>query len=111
MMYTGKPLVTNKGAVEKQLDPRQMFIYGNLATARAQAQEEDGDGLVPSSWELVRRRPGGHTETIAKKVLTFDLTADGNALCSDGASVVLVDPHGRTERLLKGEMIDQVLAL
>ncbi len=111
MMYTGKPLVTNKGAVQKQLDPRQMFIYGNLANARAQSQEEDEEGLVPSSWELVRRRPGGHTETVAKKVLTFDLTADGSALCSDGASIVLVDRNGHTERVLKGEMIDQVLAL
>lgn len=111
MMYTGKPLVTNKGAVQRQLDPRQMFIYGNLATARAQAQEEDGDGLVPSSWELVRRRPGGHTETIAKKVLAFDVTKDGGVLHSDGASISLAGADGRSERVLKGELIEQVLAL
>jgi hypothetical protein len=112
MMYTGKPLVTNKGAVQRQLDPRQMFIYGNLANARMiQSQEEDGEGLVPSSWELVRRRPGGQTDTIAKKVLTFDLTSDGGALCSDGATIVLIGPDGRSERVLKGELIEQVLAL
>jgi hypothetical protein len=112
MMYTGKPLVTNKGAVQRRIDPRQMFIYGNLANAQMiQPQEEDGEGLVPSSWELVRRRPGGPAETIAKKVLTFDLTRDGSAVCSDGATIVLIGPDGRSERILQGELIEQVLAL
>ena len=112
MMYTGKPLVTNKGAVQRQLDPREMFIHGNLATAMAaQAGGEDAQGLVPSSWELVRRNPGGHTETVAKHVLTFDVAGDGRILYSDGASIFQVNREGRHERILQAELIERVLAL
>lgn len=51
MMYSGKPLVTQRGAVQKHLDPRQAFIYGNLSRAQMGAQQEDDSpGRVPSSW-------------------------------------------------------------
>jgi len=112
MMYTGKPLVTSKGAVQRRIDPRQAFIHGNLANARlAQSQEEDAAGSVPSSWELVRRAPGGQTEAIAKNVLAFDLAPDGSVLYSDGASITRLAADGRPERILQAELIEQVLAL
>lgn len=112
MMYTGKPLVTKKGAVQRRLDPRQMFIHGNLVNAlTSQASEDEAQGLVPSSWELVRRRAGGQTEVVAKKVLTFDLAADGHVVYSDGAAIVRVGPDGNSRRVIEGESIEQVLAL
>jgi hypothetical protein len=110
MMYTGKPLVTNKGAVQRRMDPRQMFIHGNLAQAMQQSDDES-QGLVPSSWELVRRHTGGQTESVAKGVLTFDLAGDGTLLYSDGAAIVRIGPDGRTERVVKAELIEKVLAL
>lgn len=116
MMYTGKPLVTNKGAVQRPVDPRQALIYGNLAQAqRMQAQEDDQQGLVPPSWELVRMRPGGQMETVAKNVLTYDLAGDlangGRILLSNGASILAVEEDGRSKRIAKGELIERVLAL
>jgi hypothetical protein len=112
MMYTGKPLVTNRGAVQKQLDPRQAFIYGNLARAQMAApQEDDTHSRVPSSWELIRRAPGGQCETIAGGVLTFDLAPDGSVLYCDGSSITRLAPDGRSERILKADSIDQILAL
>lgn len=112
MMYTGKPLVTAKGAVQRRLDPRQMFINGNLANAQAmQTPEDEAQGLVPSSWELVRQKVGGQTEVIAKKVLTFDLTVDGEILYSDGAAIMRLGLDGGSECVVKGELIEQVLAL
>ncbi|MGA2601463.1 MAG: hypothetical protein ABSH09_31245 [Bryobacteraceae bacterium] len=112
MMYTGKPLVTNKGAVQRRLDPRQLFIHGNLARAQmVQAHDDDSQGLVPSSWELMRRRVGGHTESIARNVLTFDVAEDGTVVHSDGKSIERIAPGGGSERLLEGESIEQVLAL
>lgn len=113
MMYTGKPLVTGKGAMQRRMDPRLMFIHGNLARAQmVQHQSQDeAPGLVPSSWELVRREPGGRAETIAKSVLTFDLAADGGVVHSDGTTITLSGPDGSSERLLEGELIEQVLAL
>lgn len=112
MMYTGKPLVTNKGAAQRHLDPRQMFIHGNLAHAyAAQAQGEDAPGLVPASWELIRRRTDGRTETVAKHVLSYDVASDGTVLCTDGASIRMIGPDGDSERVLEGELIEKVLAL
>jgi hypothetical protein len=112
MMYTGKPLVSGKGAMHRRMDPRQMFIYGNLAQAQmAQTAEDEAQGLVPGSWELVRRTRGGQTETVAKKVLTFDLATDGGVLYSDGAAITRISPQDRSERIVQAELIEQVLAL
>jgi hypothetical protein len=112
MMYTGKPLVTKQGAVQRRIDPRQAFIYGNLANAQmAQSQVDDAQSRVPSSWELARRAPGGQTEVIARNVLAYDLTPDGGVLHSDGAAITRLTPEGRAERVLQAELIEQVLAL
>jgi hypothetical protein len=112
MMYTGKPLVTDKGAVQRPTDPRQLFINGNLANARmAHPQEDEARARALSSWELVRRRPGGQTESIARNVLAFDIAADGSLVYSAGSSIVRIGPDGSSERVLQGEWIDQVLVL
>ena len=112
MMYTGKPLVTNKGAVQRPPDPRQLFIHGNLANAlMVHPPEDQAQGRAPSSWELVRRRPGGQTEAVARNALAFDIAGDGSLVYSDGASIVRIGPDGSLERLLQSEWIDQVLVL
>ena len=112
MMYTGKPLVTSKGAVQRRIDPRQLFIYGNLASAQmAQMAEQESHELVPSSWELVRRAPAGQTELIARHVLAFDVAPDGSVLYSSGTAITRLGPDGRSERVLSGELIERVLAL
>ncbi len=111
MMYTGKPLVTPKGAVSRRIDPRQAFIHGNLATAQmAQASEDDGQPVAPSSWELVKQGPNGRTEVMARNVMAFDLEHQGGVLYSDGAAINRLGPDGRSERVLQAEMIERVLA-
>ena len=112
MMYTGKPLVTDKGAVQRRIDPRQMFIHGNLAAAQmSQGAGDASPTSAPSSWELVRRAPGGQLQVVANKVLAFDLARDGSLLYSDGAAIYGLSPEGRSERLLEAEWIEKVLAL
>ena len=112
MMYTGKPLVTSKGAVQRRIDHRQMFIHGNLANAMmGSASEDDADGRVPSSWELVRRPSGGQTEVIANRVLAYDLASDGSALYCDGAAITRLGPDGHSERVLRAEQIERLVAL
>ncbi|HWY49097.1 MAG TPA: hypothetical protein VNX70_17035 [Bryobacteraceae bacterium] len=112
MMYTGKPLVTSKGAVQRKIDPRQLFIHGNLARAQmAQASEDEAQQVVPSSWELVRHVRNGDAEVIARNVLTFDLASDGSALYSDGAAISRIGQDGSSERMLQAELIEKVLAL
>jgi hypothetical protein len=113
MMYTGKPLVTGKGAVQKRMDPRQLFIYGNLARAQMvqYSADDDAQSGVPSSWELVRSLPGGRKEVVASHVLAFDVASDGSILHSNGSSITRLGPGGGSERLLQAELIEQVLAL
>jgi hypothetical protein len=112
MMYTGKPLVTSKGAVQRKIDPRQLFIHGNLARAQmVQASEDEAQQVVPSSWELVRHVRNGDAEVIARNVLTFDLASDGSALYSDGAAISRIGRDGSSERVLQAELIEKVLAL
>ena len=112
MMYTGKPLVTSKGAVQRKIDPRQLFIHGNLAHAQmAQASGDEAQEVVPSSWELVRRGRNGDTDVIASNVLTFDLASDGSALYSDGVAISRIGRDGSSERVLQAELIEKVLAL
>jgi hypothetical protein len=110
MMYTGKPLVTSKGAAQKRMDPRQMLINANLARA-GQAGEDEEQGLVPKSWELVRQASGGLKEVVAKGVVSFDLAPSGAVFYSDGAAISKIGSDGRAEKLLKAEAIEQVILL
>ena len=112
MMYTGKPLVSAKGAAQRRMDPRQMFINGNLAAAAmSQADSGDGPGAAPASWELIRHPAGGRPEVLAKRVLAYDLMPGGAVLYSDGATITQLDASGRAECVVRAESIEQVLAL
>jgi hypothetical protein len=117
MRYTGKPLSTSRGVGKRQLDLKQMMVWGNLIDAGSAAQQ-DGHGdpeapsLVPSSWQLVRQAPGGRKEVLAKGVLSFDIAEDGSLLYSNGSAIHRIAPGGgQAERILVGRMIEQVTAL
>ncbi len=112
MMYTGKPLITAQGAAQKRIDPRQLLISANLANALA-ADDRPGESrsLVPASWELVRREPGGRTAVVAKNVLRFDVASDGGVIHSDGAAITHTSAEGRSRQLLRGALIERIAAL
>jgi hypothetical protein len=117
MRYTGKPLATSKGAAQRNPGLKQMMIWGNLIDADRAAREDrlgdpDAPSLVPSSWQLVRRSPGGAKEVLAKSVLSFDIAGDGSVLYSNGSAIHRIAPSGgKGERVLVGTMIEQVAAL
>jgi hypothetical protein len=115
MRYSGKPLVNGRGALQKEPDPRQMFIWGNLIDAEAARRKaRRGDAapaLVPSTWKLVRRRPGGEPEELASSVLSFDLCADGSIVWSNGSAIEHLGPDGQRTALCRDEHIEQVVAL
>ena len=112
MMYTGKPLITPRGAVQRRLDPRQLFIHGNLAAAQLAAnQPDETQALVPANWELLERLPNGQTKVRAKRVLAFDLAPDGTLLHTDGASIHRTPPQGPSELLLRSDLIEQLVLL
>jgi len=111
MRYTGKPLATARGAVGRTPDLKQMMIWGNLVDVdqarRENSGEADAPSLVPSSWQLVRQSAAGK-DVVAKGVLSFDLGPDGSVVCSNGSAVHRIQPDGKRERLLVGNMIEQV---
>ena len=112
MMYTGKPLTTAKGTVQRRLDPRQMFIHGNLASASAALHAEDeSQASVPSTWELVKRGSNGETHVLASSVLAFDIASDGSVVFTDGTSINRRSAEGHSEKLLRSELVERVLAL
>lgn len=117
MRYTGKPLATSKGAMQRQPDLKQMLVWGNLIDADRAARENgpadtEAPDLVPPSWQLVRRSSDGATEVLATSVLSFDIAVDGSVLYSNGSSIRCITPTGsRSERILVGSMIEQVTAL
>ena len=116
MRYTGRPLATSKGAAQQTPDLKRMMLWGNLIDADRAARESrfgdaDAPSLVPPSWKLVRQSSTGK-QVVAEGVLSFDIAADGSVLYSNGSAVHRIESDaGRSERLLVGQMIEQVAAL
>ncbi len=112
MRYTGKPLVTPKGAAARHIDPMRMMIWGNLSEAARLQQEDDPQkALAPDTWELVRRSADNTTQVLAKGVLSFDLTRDGEVIYSNGAVIHRLTASGRPEKVVQGKMIEQIAVL
>jgi len=112
--YTGKPLTTAGGPKKQGADIRQMMVWGNLLDAQAAAEVSDQDeppAVVPSSWKLLRQRPGAAPEVVADSVGYFDLCRDGSILFTNGSAVFQLRPDGSRTRLLKAALVEQVVAL
>jgi len=119
MRYTGKPLTTSRGGgVQREQDLKQMMIWGNLVDAGrelrgADRSDSEAPSVVPASWQLMRRGPdGGAAETIAKGVLSFDVSASGDVVYSNGSAIYRLAAGARKpERVLKSSLIEQVASL
>jgi len=113
--YTGKPLTTAGGPKQQGADIRQMMVWGNLLdaerTAKQSAEEGEPQALVPRSWKLVRRRPGGEPEVLAESVGFFDLCRDGSLLFTTGSAIYQLRADGSKERLHAAPLVEQVIAL
>ena len=108
-LATGKPLTTAGGAKAREMNQRQMMIWGNLVRARQPARDEPpGVDLVPKSWELQELSAAGATRTLASGVLAYDAAPDGTIVYTNGNALFLLPPGGRPERLLEEGMIEQV---
>jgi hypothetical protein len=107
MRYSGKKLSTPAGTPRRDVDMKQMMIWGNMIQAE-QAVEDDTADLVPASWQLARRMPGGTEEIIAKGVLAYDIASDGTIAYSNGNAIFLRHPDGRKEQFVKERMIEQL---
>ncbi|HEX8925192.1 MAG TPA: hypothetical protein VF786_05340 [Terriglobales bacterium] len=110
--YTGKFLVTQGGARQREADVRQMMIWGNMIEAAKQGGNDDEEtpALVPGNWQLVRQKPDGTREAVANGVVSFDLEADGSVVYSNGRAIYRRSDTGESTRLDRGEFILQVVS-
>jgi hypothetical protein len=108
-MYTGRKLTSAGGAKAREMDMKQMMIWGNLVRAQQPAQTEDESAdLVPKSWQLHRHAGDGKSTVLASGVLAYDTWEDGRIIYTNGNAVFLLHPDGRKEHVLTERMIEQV---
>jgi hypothetical protein len=109
MIYTGKKLTGAGGPQARQLDTKEMMIWGNRVSAELMAKsDEEAPDLVPKSWQLVRQRKDYDPEVIAKGVLAYDLSPDGSLVYSNGSAIFMRNPEGQTRRVHIERLIEQV---
>jgi hypothetical protein len=108
-MFTGKRLTSASGADARQMNLRQMMIWGNLVHAQPPAKSEDeAVDLVPKTWELRRRGPSEESKVLASGVLAYDVAADGTVVYTNGNALFCLHPDGRKDHVLNEHMIEQV---
>jgi hypothetical protein len=113
--YTGRPLITPRGAKAKEADARRWLLWGNIIDAAADQRRgasEDGNapGLVPRSWVLECRRLDGDVTLMARGVSCFDLDEDG-VVYSDGSAIYRLGKNGERRRLASAPRIGSVASI
>lgn len=109
MMYSGKTLRTG-GAASKQKSEAELYIEGNLIDAEKslkQTANEKNPGIIPPSWELIRRYPDGKTETVRRGVMAFALDGE-DIYISNGLHILRRSPDGAEEKLFKAEQVTYI---
>lgn len=112
MRYTGKPLSSGSNPARQDGDPEKYFIHGNMVDASKllgdQLRKEKRLGIVPRSWELLKATPGSQVQVLAEGVISFDISSDGDIVCSNGKEVYSLDQSGKRTSLIKGKFIEKV---
>ena len=110
--FSQKPLTTATGPKTGGDDEQKIELRGRMIDAK-NARERDAMknhdvSLVPDSWELIERIPSGDTRVLAKGVVSFDLAEDGTLIHTDGRRVYQIDSQGKSQRLFKEQLIQEV---
>jgi hypothetical protein len=112
LRYTGKKLTRSGHAQGREMNLKDIMIWGNRVAARqSEKAGEDAPDLVPKTWQLTRRTPDSRQEIIANGVLAYDLAPDGSVVYSNGNAIFLRDPQGKTEQIHMERLIEQVVVL
>lgn len=109
MIYSGKTLRSGSGAA-KQKSEADLYIEGNLIDAEKslkQTANEQNPGIIPSSWELIRRYPDGKTEVVRKGVMAFALDGE-DIYISNGLHIIRRTPDGQEEKILKADQVTYI---
>ena len=111
LTFSRKPLTTAAGPKVEAPDQKTLLLRGRIIDAekalRESAQNEI-PSLVPPTWELIKRRPSGEENLVAKSVAAFDLDLDGNLVYSNGTAIFRSSGAGTPQLLVKGKLIENL---
>lgn len=113
--YAGESLKTTSGknpAKGKQISEEELFIEDNLINVEKTRRQnintgEKYPGIIPKSWELVRRSPDGTLHTLKKGVLSYSVDGD-HIIYSNGELLVQIGADLHETKLLEGKLITKV---
>lgn len=106
LTYTGKKFIKDGSnpAKYRSKSDKEIFIEGNLINAENEYKnnlrhKDAFAGVAPRSWELFKRSPNGAERSIAKGVIDYCLTDDGDVIYTNGKHVLLLRKDGKLEKL------------
>ena len=113
-VFTGKPLATSLAQRPPIPEQRFLMLWGHMVdTKHSMLRGGNGltDGLVPKTWQLIRRSPDGSESLVGQSVLSYDIAGDGQIVYSTGRAIYLSDPTGTVTKLVDEPMVDDVVIL
>ncbi|MGB1253438.1 MAG: hypothetical protein ACPG8W_22685, partial [Candidatus Promineifilaceae bacterium] len=78
---------------------------------RSAKRNDDAPAIVPKSWELIQVGSDGEQSVLAKHVVSFDISAEGQIIYSNGNGVFTLQTNGRSQRIAKHRFIEKVFAI
>ncbi|GAB5442637.1 MAG: hypothetical protein Fues2KO_29860 [Fuerstiella sp.] len=114
MAVTGKPLMPAGGPQRSPANP-WMTLYGQAVDTRQALQKKNRQGslppLVPKQWELLRRVGDDSWQTVARHVLTYDVTAEGTCVWTDGNRIYQLQNDGESKVLLEASLVERLCVM
>ncbi|MEJ2591417.1 MAG: hypothetical protein P8178_08475 [Candidatus Thiodiazotropha sp.] len=113
LMYTRKPLTSASGP-EVQADLKELLVKGKRINAENSLRKESRvngvQSLVPKSWQLIRRNRTGEEQVLATNVASYDITADGSIIFTNGYGVFMLDAANDAQVVFHGKLIAELVA-
>lgn len=113
LMYTRKPLTSASGPMV-EADLKNILLQGRRIDAEKavrSARAVNGvPSLVPDNWELVSRNTKGAEQVLATNVASYDISADGTIVYSNGRGVFMLEKDGSSRLALKDALVADVAA-
>ena len=117
VLFTGKGFSERTGgsnpARKDDLNAGKIFVEGNLVDAdknfrKNQRKRNEYAGIVPNSWKLVRREPGGRETQLFSGAVSYDIMPDGSIVLTNGKNIILLGSDGKSKKLCDAALCTRV---